>query len=170
MILRKQEGFTLLELMIATAMLGLIGAMMMSLYLFTVRSSNALAQQSEVQQSVRFVKGRIEETLRFSTSADIANSQDDSSLPRRIYLEDGHVWHHDGTSAVKFSVLSDEVAMTLNFENLDLNTPIVRITVGGSIHGKYTFEVSADYYFFAFPNGSQIGGLVEGSQLHFESD
>lgn len=158
-------GFTLLELIIAMAIFGIVVAMIVSLQLFGVKSFHAGSTQSDVQNDLRLVANRISEEVRYAENFQIY-----STIPtfdnqyKYIYLDPlDHLMKlrvGNGTPIVLAGALG---AVTLTFSTT--SSRLIHFTISEAKNNQ-DFNIQSDIDLFNLGSNS-ILGTSSGTVIRF---
>jgi prepilin-type N-terminal cleavage/methylation domain-containing protein len=149
--LKNKNGLTLVEVIITTAIIGMIIAVVFSLFSFGNKTFYMSNSQYDIQSEVRFATDIIIKDLRFATSLEILSVDliKDSNLQEEgfsyFYISDGKL----------YNVIYDEVADSHNTviygRNLDSNlsmfTQVDSSTLGIAVfsqHKNQTYNIKTE--------------------------
>ena len=113
--IREERGFTLIELMVTLALVGLVIAGGFSLYFFADRSYVTGTISADIQADVQIAMKRITEELRLAHHLEFVDQ-----IPERNALEkdDHYLFTQDGVVVLR-TQLSDQVLTGVNLELAD---------------------------------------------------
>ncbi|KJS70370.1 MAG: hypothetical protein JL56_17165 [Desulfotomaculum sp. BICA1-6] len=136
MLLSDKRGFSLVEMMVALAILGIVLALGFQFYAFGANSFNAGQSQSNVQQNTRLAASIISKEVRFVDSLEIINVNESytfSPEKRYIYVkDDSFKIRKNGVEESILESISNNIIFSLEF---------IRDKKGDRV---LYFEVSAD--------------------------
>ena len=97
--LRNNNGFTLVELLFALVLLGLITGVIYSLIQFSNRSFTVNSNQYDVQSEVRLAVDAVTRAVRYATTLELVDAEEICSLESYekgisyIYIDEGNLCH-----------------------------------------------------------------------------
>ena len=148
---RQKHGFTLLELMVTTAMLAVLTTATMVLVRTSYSAWNRHEQDQEVRQAGIAVLRHIIRHVRQATAVTAISSASDNSGTLSILTTSGQtlVWDHDaGTKRVHFGVTTANQLLATGIEELsfvgfrtDGSTPTTSVGLIHSIRAKTGVEL-----------------------------
>jgi len=138
----NEKGLTLMELVMAFAILLLVLGVSYTFYVYAARSSAVAASQANLQQNVRLARTLIENEIKFADYIKVGEEPPERENCRSIYLEDGKIMiqYENGTVKELLGGLSDDMAMDLLF-TVSGNSFIE--TMVAARDGTNTFEITA---------------------------
>lgn len=137
----NKKGFTLLELIIATAIMAIV----MSISYILIAEGNlafkVVSSNSDVEQNVRFAMNTILSALR---STDVPLIKVDAEKNRII--ADKSTYYRLGNSVYEsIDGTSNEIAYSIENFDISLEGNVINITITGYNEGKYRFSLSGCY-------------------------
>jgi prepilin-type N-terminal cleavage/methylation domain-containing protein len=146
----QQRGFTLLELMVTTAMLAVLTTATMALVRTTYSAWNRHEEDQETRQAGIAVLRHIVRHVRQASAISSISGSSDNSGSLSLLMPTGQilVWDHDaGTKRVLFGVTTASQVLATNIEELNFvglrNDGLTTTTDVGLIHSiRATTEVA----------------------------
>ncbi len=116
--MEKIKGFSLVEILIYTAIIGIIGTLFSNILIIVTRVQNQQSSSVEVNQQMNFAMGTIQRLIRESSAVEIATGTPVSNLklrtkdpakdPTNITLSSGKITLQQGSGSV-FNLTTDSV-------------------------------------------------------------
>lgn len=158
--LNSEEGFTLVELLVVSALLALVLGLVVGIHLFVVRSASVAQKYSSVQQSVQLAMTSINNRLKFASDLVIASEEENyAELDHRIFVEpdngsdvDTIKYHNRLTDRVITLTTDNKVQMEVEFAKR--SSTLISICIQGEINGEHEYELETEFYVY--------GGLIQG--------
>jgi len=115
-LLQDKTGLTIIELLIASAILLMVLAVSYTFYSYAARSSAGASRQSDMQQNVRLAKALIEDEIKIASYVKVGEPADPENY-HKIFLENDKIMirHQGETEEDLLRGLSDNIAMDLSF-------------------------------------------------------
>jgi prepilin-type N-terminal cleavage/methylation domain-containing protein len=184
MLYRKQihvkKGMTLIELVAAIAILGVVMAAIMSLFMTGINFFRVGNLKSQVQSDARLAVNSIVENIKFASELTIMNhsSVPDVSMmdPQDNYnyfvISSGTMYHIEtnGSSYSMKPIARSNQSYQFSFSNINIDNNTLRIVVTVTESGE-TFNVSSDIaldnFVLSSSTLSEIKGLSTGDAIRY---
>ncbi|MGB9679462.1 MAG: PilW family protein [Thermoanaerobacteraceae bacterium] len=144
MVVKKEDGFTLIELIVTLAIIGIVFSIYSSLYYSGYKSFTSTQKNVDIEQNVRYAMNYIVSLL-------------EKGYDSIEIIDNGHGIKIDGTeiklNEAKHVLYKDkntghELAVKIYGFNLDINKNVLRIQIIGQSDdkGSNRFSLSTDFY------------------------
>ncbi|SFF92922.1 prepilin-type N-terminal cleavage/methylation domain-containing protein [Desulfotomaculum arcticum] len=164
----QNKGFTIVELLIALALLVIVIALGYTFNFYVFRSFDIASKQSEVQQSVSLAKNIIENKVRYS-QMDLLDELPEEIEPgyQAIYIESGVVKYidEDGNTSDLLGAISGNVNMQVYFENK--GDSFLRVYVQGDIDGDHEYNIDSNILIHKVTDRSDTIQGSDGTLIYF---
>ena len=126
MMLQNKKGFSLLEILIYTGLIAIVGTLLSGILISVMQLGNQQSASTEVNQQLNFVLQTIQRLVRDSSLVDMPSATATSSLvlrmktpsedPTRIYISSNKVYLQQGAGGTPAPLTNDQVLVNnLNF-------------------------------------------------------
>ena len=150
----RQDGISLVELVIVLALLSVVLAIGYNFYFFGVNAFATGEKQSNVQQNIRMSSNYIKKEIQFAHNMAVMN--DIAEVPLNddqydyIYLDPNtgmltHLQNGEATGIDVLGGLSSGTNLTANFRPQSAGSNILIYTISGVNEGQ-TYDISSDIY------------------------
>lgn len=140
----KRKGFSLIEILIYTAVIGVIGMLLNGILLALVRIQNNQVSSTEVNQQINFVIQNVQRLVRSSSGINMATNIPSDTLtltmtnpdksPTLIYVSESKAYLKEGSSSAVPLTTPDVNVTQLQFTKLSAytghDTVNMAITIG----------------------------------------
>ena len=119
MTLQNKKGFSLLEILIYTGLIAIVGTLLSGILISVTQLGNQQSASTEVNQQLNFVLQTVQRLVRDSSLVDIPSGTATSSLvlkmksasedPTRIYLSGNKIYLLQGTGETPSPLINDQV-------------------------------------------------------------
>ena len=149
-------GITIIELLIALALVLIVAGLSQVFYAYTVNSYDSIAKQANLQQSVRLALTFIESRIKFANQLEIVStSPDPEELESRgeatqaIYLDENGALkaYKEGEAQDLIGVLGENISLSLVFTKASGNVggKLLAIEITGTDDEK-SFSMDSEIY------------------------
>lgn len=135
----NQEGLTIIELLIAITIIGIVFTLVASFFKVSVEVYNEGNRQTEEQHAVRLAADIVTRELRNATTVDIIDAEPDASSPEEFYI-----YVNSDNRLVRYETSTDK-SVTYTVGDLDdtsysfvLNDNFLRIEFSSRVVGTET--------------------------------
>lgn len=151
---RVQNGFTLVEMMVAVALFVIVITAAVQIFLRTAKSQDASTSSKNVQESVNFAMSKMATTLKGAQSS-MANCDSDCDIPGNYYCLNGEelIFKDARNTCVRYKLEEDgnsipHVLMNYHDSSHFLTPASVRVTdlkfsISGTAHPALTIYLKA---------------------------
>ncbi len=117
----KRKGFSLVEVLVYTALIGVVGTLLNGILISLLRIQNKQTASTEVTQQINFVILNIQRYVRESTSIDVpANTPRDTlTLRKSVPAKDPTLIYRSGNAVYLKEGASSEIPLTTEDVNVD---------------------------------------------------
>ncbi|MGI6142068.1 MAG: immunoglobulin-like domain-containing protein [Caldicoprobacterales bacterium] len=170
--IRRKKGITLVELVIAMAIFGLVLSIAFSLYFFAIKTFASGGNQSNVQSEIRLAADYMTKELRNAYKIEILTSLPSPMDPekRYFYVEDNKIKHFfEGVEKDVLHFSSPDFIPNLTFRK---NTIDPEKVLSYSIFGTYKgndFDIVSEVYPVNSVNSDDIVGPSSGIAVAYSS-
>ena len=142
------KGFSLIEILIYTAIIGVVGMLLNGILLALVRIQNNQVSSTEVNQQINFVIQNVQRLVRSSSAISMANNTPGNTLtlamsdpnknPTLIYLSESKAYLKEGSSSAVPLTTPDVNVTQLQFTKLSAYAghDTVNLTIGVSYNSQ----------------------------------
>jgi prepilin-type N-terminal cleavage/methylation domain-containing protein len=130
-----EEGFSLVELLIVLALVGLVLSLGFTVYNLGVRMYSRGTDRATLQQEERYLLEFLPRELRFAYDVELFSSLDEDLILAEnqtiLYSDAKGVWQKQGTSDKRLILSADQVAYDIAFgHQAESGTLVIRYSVG----------------------------------------
>lgn len=141
--LRSSQGVTLVELLVAVSLLGMVLGVAYSAYTFGYRSFIQGTEQAALQREARLIVRSLTDEIRYAQEVQVLETVPNAPAPQDIfvYVEDGRVFRLENGKSTQIGDSSGDISASLWFEAEDSHTLEFVLTVS-SQKRQYKLEGS----------------------------
>lgn len=167
-VLRRNKGVTLIELIVALAILGIVIIGISSFIIFNNKTFNISEKQSDAQFNVRSASESITKELRVADTIEILDSTpaEFESDKKYIYVEGNSIKLFMGGCKKKILNGSSNFTPTLTFKKKSENGKVLNFTIDG-LEGNQKFTIDSDILILNMPAPNSVLGKGSGSVVAF---
>lgn len=166
--LRRKKGVTLIELIVALAILGIVIIGVSSFIMFSNKTFNISEKQSDAQFNVRFASESITKELRVADTIEILDNTpaEFESDKKYIYVEGNSIKLFMGGYKKIILKGSSNFTPTLTFKKKSGNGKVLNFTIDG-LEENQKFKIDSDILILNMPAPNSILGEDSGSVVAF---
>ena len=168
MILREKKGFTLVEVIITMAILGIVAAAINSIFYFTLKINKADNDSYIAQSDAQIIMQKIQNEIRYANTLVIDSCSPSNFISgiKYIYNSNGSIVKNSGISldsAVPLTAGSKDFSYSITFSKNSSKSVGVKVSVFKNGTNLYNLETSIHINNLISTNvtGASEGGAVE---------
>ncbi len=165
---RDEAGLTIVELVLAAAILLVVVAMSVTFYSYYHRSYSSSVSRSAIQQNVRLAKTMIENQIRLANYLKIGDAPADPEDFFHIYTTGGTIMRYDpatGEATELLGSLGEGITMQVTFGHT--RSSFLEITVSGSVGGELSYDIGSESLVLRGEDVFDAASAASGGDLYY---